>query len=107
MKQLLGHTSEGTAYSDPNSTVRYWVETKSPSKQVLYRKALWDARGKEILTAPVIVLIHDWHIQARYLNEMNTENEIEAFAINYELDEQQRKWCFAALEEIAPVELEG
>lgn len=105
MKQLLGHTSEEAAFSDA-SAIRYWVETRSPSKQALLRKGLWDPRGRVVLEAPVIVLIHESHIQARYLNEMNTEAEIEEFTRKYELDEQQRKWCFAALEEIAPVDLE-
>lgn len=107
MPQLLGHNSEGTAYAEPDYCVRYWVETRSPSKQVLYRKAPWQFEGQEILEAPVIVLVHeDGHIQSRYLNEMSTEAEIEAFTARYELNEQQRKWCFAALEEIAPVDRE-
>lgn len=105
MKQLLGHFSEESAYHD-SSAVRYWVETKSDSKQALYRKGLWEFKGRIVLEAPVIVLIHEGHIQARYLNELSTEAEIEDFTRKYELDEQQRKWCFTALEEIAPVDLE-
>lgn len=107
MTQLTGHTSEATAYASEGNGIRYWVETKSPSKQVLKRKALWDYEGRDVLTAPVIVLIHaDGHVQARYLNELSTEAEIEKFSRQYELTEQQSKWCFAALEEIAPAEVD-
>lgn len=105
MKQLFGHTSAEKAYTD-GTGVHYWVETRAPSKQALMRSALWNPRGRTILEAPVIVMIHDYHVQVRYLNEMSTEAEIEEFTRKYELDEQQRKWCFAALEEIAPVDLE-
>jgi hypothetical protein len=114
MTQLIGYNSEGNAFVEAAFGVRYWVETRAPSVQVLLRKAKWDWNGKVILTAPVIVLSRrtyagvgterskDTTPRVDYLNEHSTEAEIEAFARQYKLDAQQSKWCFAALEELSP-----
>jgi len=105
--QLIGYASEGDSFVEPIVGVRYWIETRSPSKQVLMRKApTLFGKGVVILTAAVIVLLRNSQgaPEAEYLNEDSTEREIEAFARKYTLNKQQSKWCFLALEEISPVE---
>jgi hypothetical protein len=64
--------------------------------------------GREVLRAPVIILVgHSGQsVEARYLDDRSTEQEIEDFTRRYVLDHNQRMWCFAALERIAPVVVE-
>lgn len=104
--QLFGCNDESSAYREPIAGIRYWVETKAPSKQVLMRYAPYMFRARAVLEAPVIILLTDKrnHVSCEYLNASSSEEEIEAFTRRFELTEQQNKWCFTALEEISPVE---
>jgi hypothetical protein len=118
MDQLIGYNSESNAFVEAVYGIHYWIETRAPSKQALLRKTPWDWRARVCLEAPVIVMSRrdtsgvgtdrDKGTTPRieYLNETSAEAEIEAFTRKWTLNAQQAKWCFTALEEISPVEVD-
>lgn len=106
MKQLLGHTSPETAklvedypYSwKLRCQIRYWIESKPKFGQRFVSQTLNPKTGKWNAPKPgtysqivVMVELDNGHVENRGIGIYASEEELDAFEKEYQLDEFQQK----------------
>lgn len=104
MTQLFLKDSLATAQEDHTGS-KYWIVDGFDGTYQAYCQRPDGAIHLQA-SAPVVVMSKDLqgHVVVSRLDSRSTEDEIEAFCRQYNINMRQKVWCFRRLEELNPVE---